>query len=161
VTLLRSSLEQGSLVVIESGAAFAGSAEFGAHRTVLESHFGIEIDAPVSLWSEGVGEGFALPNYAAKSPTRAGRTRVPYVDFTWPVRAKVRDFSRVVPLRLSGAGLERDGVEPIGWAEGQLIGARRTIGKGMLAYLGSPLGPALRYEDREAERWLNALLGVS
>lgn len=172
VTPLRSSLEQGSLVVIESGAAFAAPAEFEAHRSALDSHFGIEIDAPLDLWPDGVAEGFALPapnlregsalpDHAAKRPTRAGRPRVPYVDYTWPIEAKVRDFSRVVPLRLSGAGSKRDGVEPIGWTEGRLIAARRTIGRGTLAYLGSPLGPALRYRDREAERWLNTLLKLA
>lgn len=159
--ILRSPLEAGALVLLESGAAHAEPAEFEAHRMALDSHFGLKVDAPVDLWSDSAGEGSALPDDAAKHPRQAGRTRVPYVDYTWPIQAKVRDFSRVVPLCASESARTAPGSEPIGWAEGRPMAARQILGKGTLVYLGSPLGPALRYGDREAERWLSALMKAS
>jgi hypothetical protein len=151
--VLRSSAEAGALVLVESGAAHAEPPEFEAHRVALDLHFGLKVEAPVDLWSDGRGEESALPGHTEGRRAEAGRSHVPYVDYTWPIAVKVRDFSRIVPLRnsvLNG--------ESIGWAQGRPMAARQSFGRGSLVFLGSPLGPALRYGDCEAERWLNALL---
>jgi hypothetical protein len=154
--IFRSSAEAGALVLVESGAAYAELPEFEAHRVALDLHFGLKLEAPVDLWSDGRGEESALARHAEGRRAEAGRSHVPYVDYNWPIAAKVRDFSRIVPLcNVVWAALNG---EPIGWAQGRPMAARQSFGRGKLVFLGSPLGPALRYGDREAERWLNALL---
>jgi hypothetical protein len=93
------------------------------------------------------GRAFATPPDFHVQLWAAGAQRVPYVDFSWPTTAKVRDFSRVVPLaRQSG--------EIIARVDGLPVGLKRTVGNGTLIFLGSPLGPALWARDTEAERWL-------
>lgn len=138
-------LEEGILLVLESGAAFTEPTDFEAHRSMLGRHFGLAVEAPIDLWLS----------------TSAGVTkRAPYVDFVWPVPVKVRDFSRVVPLaRHTAAAQARPTSEVIGWVDGWPIAARRRVGRGTLVYLGSPLGPALCSGDREAQAWFAALLG--
>ena len=92
---------------------------------MLAGHFGIRIQPPVDLWANGTA---------------------PYIHYLWPVREKVRDFSRVTPI--SGEGLEIIG------STGHLpVAARR----GGLIFLGSPMGPALLAGDREAHSWFSAL----
>jgi hypothetical protein len=140
-------LEDGTLLVLESGAAFTEPTDFEAHRSMLDRHFGLAVEAPVDLWSS----------------TSAGVTRrAPYVDFVWPVPVKVRDFSRVVPLARHTSSAEmRRASEVIGWVDGRPMAAKRRVGRGTLVYLGSPLGPALHSGDREARAWLAALLGAA
>ena len=127
-------LRRGSTVVLESGAGFADPAAFVAHRRFLQAHFDLQVEEPVSLW-EG---------------TEAG-VRVPYVDYGWPLPAKIRDFSRVVPLS-TPAG------EVIASVDGSAVAVRRKVGKGTLVFLGSPLGPLLWSGDSQAQAWLRAAL---
>lgn len=124
---------QGSTVLLESAAAFLEGEAGAAARADLGESFGMLAGPPVKLWA------------AAR-----GGERVPYVDFTWPVAVKVRDFSRVVPL--SGPGWR-----VVARAEGLPVALARDVGRGTLVVLGSPLGPALAYGDREAHRWLAGL----
>ena len=122
-------LHRGGTVLIESGAAFA---EFREHHDQLREHFNILLQPPVDLW-----------------PARG----IPYVEFTWPVPVKVRDFSRVIPLAPQrGRVIARVGDVPVALA--------RRVGRGTLVFLGSPLGPALWSGDAEAKRWLGALLSL-
>src|SRR5206468_5345793 len=82
-----SCLQAGANVIFESGAGFATHREFRAHRVVLRDYLQVHIEEPVDLW----------PDHSSQ--------RIPYVDYTWPRPAKVRDFSRVVPLgRQEGGG---------------------------------------------------------
>ena len=76
-----SCLQAGATVILESGAGFADVEEFLAHRDVLRDSLQVGVEAPVQLW-----------------PTRTRPHGIPYVDYTWPYAAKLRDFSRVVPL---------------------------------------------------------------
>jgi hypothetical protein len=126
---LRLALKRGSTVVVETGAGFTSHWTFRQHRRTLRAALGIPVMAPVDLWAD---------------PARA---RTPYVEFTWPRRTMVRDFSRVVPPA------EQPG-EIIAWAGDLAVGFRRSVGKGTLIYLGSPIGPALWAGDAEARRWL-------
>ena len=120
-------LRRGGTVLLESGAAFG---DFRAYRDQLREHFEILVQPPVELW-----------------PARG----IPYVHYRWPISAKVRDFSRVMPLAPQrGTVIAR--VDDIPAA---LV---RRVGSGTLVVLGSPLGPALWADDAEARRWLGSLL---
>jgi hypothetical protein len=124
ITQLSRHVQSGGRLIFESAAGFGG---FAAQREQLARHFGLTIEAPVKLWT-----GSASP---------------PYVDYHWPVRTKVRDFSRVVPVVAKRA-------EIIGSIGSMPVAAR--IGR--FIFLGSPVGPSLLAGDREAHFWFNALL---
>ena len=128
--LLRDALQGGSTVIVETGAGFVRHLDFCRHRRDFREGLQIHLAAPVNLW--------------------ASRRRAPYIEFTWPRRATVRDFTRVVP-----PAEHEDDV--IAWAGDLAVGFRRRVGKGMLIYLGSPVGPALWAGDAEARRWLYAV----
>jgi hypothetical protein len=134
---LRKLLENGSVILYESAAAFLGPEEFGFHKRVIRSVFGLSLHDPVRLWD------------SADSLKQS-----PYVDYHWPVVTKVRDFSRMVPVD-PGDG------ETIAWFGDLPVAARRRIGKGTLVYLGSPLGPHFLSDDREASHWLRAFCAAS
>src|SRR3989441_3158877 len=124
-------LQAGAGVIFESGAGFATDREFRAHRVVLRDYLQVHIGEPVDLWPDNSSQ------------------RMPYVDYTWPRPAKVRDFTRVVPVgRQAGEG------EVIAWVDGLPVALKRSSGRGNLIFLGSPLGPALWAGDAEARRWL-------
>lgn len=129
VRAIVSCLQTGASVILESGAGFAADREFRTHRVVLRDCLQVHIEEPVHLWPDN-----SLP-------------RMPYVDYTWPRPAKVRDFSRVVPLG-------RQAGEVIAWVDGLPVALKRSSGGGKLIFLGSPLGPALWAGDAEARRWL-------
>ena len=131
---LTNALDAGATVILESGAVFAAadSRELRVHRDVLQDLVGIQLDPPTSLW-----------------PAHG----IPYVEYTWPVTVRVRDFSRVVPVG------QHDG-EVIGRAAGLPVAVHRCQNRGTLIFLGSPLGPALWSGDLEARRWLAAVLGA-
>lgn len=133
VRAITACLDAGGLVMLESGAGFASGRELSGHRAVLREALGVQVESPVDLWPQSVG------------------AAIPYVDFTWPLAAKVRDFSRVLPLA-GGAG------EIIARVDGLPVALRRRSGRGTLIVLGSPLGPALWSGDAEARQWLLAML---
>jgi hypothetical protein len=112
----------GGWVVFESAAGFGG---FEDQRRMLAGHFGIRIQPPVDLWASGTA---------------------PYIDYRWPVRERVRDFSRVTPI-------SAEGLEIIGSAGPHPVAAKH----GRFIFLGSPMGPALLAGDREAHSWFSAL----
>ena len=131
VRAIVSCLQAGASVIVESGAGFAVDRAFRAHRVALRDYLQLQIEAPVDLWPDNSSQ------------------RIPYVDYTWPRPAKVRDFSRVVPLqRQEGEG------EVIAWVDGLPVALKRSSGRGNLIFLGSPLGPALWAGDAQARRWL-------
>lgn len=130
--LLGLALNGGTTVVIETGAGFASHRTLRQHRRWLRERLGIHIAAPVDLWEQA-------------------NERVPYIEFTWPRRVTIRDFSRVVPPA------DRPGDDVIAWAGDLAVATRRRVGKGTLIYLGSPVGPALWAGDVEAKRWLHAV----
>jgi hypothetical protein len=112
----------GGCVVIESAAGFGG---FEDQHRMLARHFGIRILPPVDLWANGTA---------------------PYIDYRWPTRERVRDFSRVTPI-------SAEDLEIIGSARDLPVAGRR----GRLIFLGSPVGPSLLAGDREAHSWFSAL----
>ena len=75
----------------------------------------------------------------------------PYVDFIWPVRARIREFC---PLHLAPA----PGDTVIATFGGKPAALRREVGRGTLILLGSPVGPALLSADPDARRWVAGVL---
>jgi hypothetical protein len=126
-------LQRGASVVIETGVGFASHSTFRHHRRSLREGLQIPVGAPVDLWAD------------------RPKARAPYIEFTWPHRTTIRDFSRVVPPA------DRPGDDVIAWAGDLAVAFRRRVGNGTLIYLGSPVGPALWAGDVEARRWLNAV----
>jgi hypothetical protein len=124
----------GATAVIESGGAFVPPSEFHAQQLLVSSQFGLAMLDPVRLWDA------------------RGRLNGPaYVDLAWPARTRIRDFSRVVPLRASNA-------QPIAVQENTVVGLKWRLRAGTLVFLGSPVGPHLLAGDREAQRWFESLL---
>lgn len=117
----------GGTVLLESGAGFAGESGLRVHRDMLR-----RLQVHVA---------------AARCKSRD----VPYIDYAWPYRTKIRDFSRVVPLAEPQPG------EVIAWVDRLPVASKRRIGTGTLIYLGSPVGPSLWAGDVEARRWLHAV----
>src|SRR6266568_4176090 len=129
VRAITSCLQAGASVILESGAGFAADRDFRAHRVALRDYLQVHIEEPVDLWPDNSSQ------------------RIPYVDYAWPRPARVRDFSRVVPLG-------RQAGEVIARVDGLPVALERSSGPGRLIFLGSPLGPALWAGDAEARRWL-------
>ena len=143
-------LKGGSRVVLESGAGFAMLSDFAGHQEWLRSYWNVRVEAPIDLWRAGNGQLGDQRSRSGRSPLAA---RAPYVDFHWPFRTKVRDFSRVLPV----STLEEHVVASCGhWS----VASKRTIGEGTLVFLGSPLGPPLLAGDAEAHRWLRAIIAL-
>ena len=71
----------------------------------------------------------------------------PYVEYFWPVRVKIREFS---PVQLMPAA----GDEIIATFAGRPVGLRRKVADGTLITLGSPLGPIFLSGDPDARSWL-------
>jgi hypothetical protein len=132
-SLLLDLLRGGAKVVLESGAGFVSREEFAVQQRTLLDCFGLMLDSPFDLWSGG----------------RA----LPYVHYRWPRETVVRDFSRVVPV------LGPDD-EIIGRAGPLPVASKRPFGNGLLVFVGSPLGPALRAGDAEGQAWLRLLRTV-
>lgn len=139
VQALVGALQRGATVILESGAGFAPAdgPEFRVHQGVLRDALQLRVESPVDVWT---------------ADTR--RRGVPYVDFMWPCAAKVRDFSRVVPL-----GHEEGKI--IARVNGMPVALARRMGRGTLVFLGSPVGPALWTGDVEAKRWLREVLSAA
>jgi hypothetical protein len=78
-------------------------------------------------------------------------TRGPYIEYTWPLRRLVRDFSMVTRLKCSRA-------ETIAESGGVAVCAKRPVRKGGIIFLGSMLGPGLLAEEREAHELGSAML---
>ena len=131
IRFLHDRLDSGAIVVLESGSIYgdAGSIAFGSHRAMLRDQFGIEVDRPTPLWPSA---------------------SVPYVYYRWPLPAMVRDYGRAVVLP------EQDGV--VARVNGIPVAMASRVRAGTVIFLGSPLGPALLFGDREARAWLTHLV---
>ncbi len=125
---LRRQVEAGAWLIVESGLAFAPSRETAAQIRVLRDVFGIETRP-------------ALPHPGG------------YIEYSWPMRRLVRDFSAITPVECSRS-------ERIAESQGVAAGAKRFLGNGGLIFLGSMLGPALLAAEREAHELGSAMLGT-
>lgn len=148
-------VQEGTRLVLESGAGFLGAEETAAHQRMLLRCFELEVAPPVDLWSGRLAdEGlFASRTGPRRRKTIDGRESIPYVRYVWPREILVRDFTRVIPVSAKRG-------EVIGWAGSLAVGSKRPAGKGTLIFLGSPLGPALRASDPEARSWLHSVVAL-
>ncbi len=76
----------------------------------------------------------------------------PYVEYSWPIKAKIREFAAVSLDPVPGD-------QVIGTLAQQPVALRRRVGRGTLVTLGSPLGPIFLSGDPDARGWLAAFLG--
>ena len=142
-------LQSGTDVLLESGAGFLSAEEFSAHQEMLDRYFDIAVGAPVDLWAGKSADDVPLRHRAGRHPGSSpdSYASIPYVNYFWPREAKVRDFSRVIPVTArAGDVIGKVGALP--------VALKRCTAKGTLIFLGSPLGPSLRAGDSEALSWL-------
>jgi hypothetical protein len=148
--------EQGATILWESGAAFLEHREFAKQQTLTDRYFDILLQKPIELWQRGSSPPSSQKNSVNKSSDRRkmralGHEQIPYIEYSWPSTAHVRDFSRVIPLTSSsGRPIARWQEIPVAWS--------RTMGAGALIFFGSPLGPALRAGDSEALHLLHSIM---
>ena len=174
---LQAAVDAGARLLVECGALFAGEAQFELHQRMLRSHFALEVQPAIDLWPATVsaaaaGAGSHHPaHYADRFPFRLGRqaftslsdishSRTPYIEYTWPVKTLVRDFSRVVAVTVRlGDTIVAYCPSPSG--DRLPIALKRQVGEGTLIYLGSPVGPVLLGGDAQARTWLRSVLTVA
>lgn len=130
---IRAVAASGATVLVETAAAFLTVGAWERQALLVENHFGLKLHPARPLWSDGREHG-----------------PVPYMELAWPVAARVRDYSRVI-------GVSGGEATPLAAIEGLPCGARKTIDFGALLFLGSPVGPHLRANDADAQRWLRSL----
>ncbi len=138
-------LDGGATVLWESGAAFLNHTDFAQQQALTKEYFGISIGEPVEIWpqSNSRKSKSAAALVSARSTRAMGHEQIPYVAYRWPLKAHVRDFSRVIPVSAaSGRAFAHWEETPVAWD--------KNVGAGTLLLLGSPLGPALRAGDAEA-----------
>ena len=148
-------VKAGTHLLLESGAGFLSTAEFAAHQRMLHRCFDVTVEPPVDLWSGKSGDDRLFAHRSRPHQWRKSQSResIPYVNYVWPREARVRDFSRVIPVSTKGG-------EVIGRVESLPVAMKRRSANGTLIFLGSPLGPALRAGDPEARSWLQLLTAL-
>jgi hypothetical protein len=144
-------LQAGSTLLLESGAGFLSHREFASHKRMLHQYFDITIERPADLWWRAEYDTRCKLPPARHSRNESDNSQaVPYVHYQWPSEAKVRDFSRAIPVSAPmGNAVAKIGDLRVAW--------KMCVGKGMLIFLGSPLGPALRAGDSDAHAWLHSV----
>jgi hypothetical protein len=141
-------LKAGTHILLESGAGFLNPADFVVHQRVLLRYFGVAVLPPLDLWSRGFANHPFLPaGYGCSEKDLRSRESIPYVNYVWPRETKVRDFSRAIPVSSRAADV-------IGRVGALPVALKKRMANGMLIFLGSPMGPALRSGDPEARSWL-------
>lgn len=123
---LRRQASAGAWLILESGLGFMLPEQAVTQIRVLRNVFGFEVQAPFA-------------------------TNGAYIEYTWPLRRLVRDFSMFTPL-------DCPQTEAIAKFKGATVCAARAVGQGGVIFLGSMLGPGLLAEEREAHELGNAML---
>lgn len=126
---LRSRVNQGSLLIWESGLAFARSSEIEQQHRVLAEVFGARLGDP------------ATPSLNS----------APYITFRGSPECLVRPFGLVFSMCSTES-------EYLAHWGGIPVAFKKRFGKGNLICLGAMLGPSLLASDREARRVASRLL---
>jgi hypothetical protein len=151
---LKNLLWAGTHLLLESGAGFLSPADFAVHQRFLLHYFDVSVLPPLDLWSGKLADrsffSFFPAGYECSEKQLTSRESIPYINYSWPRDTRVRDFSRVIPVS-SKAGdiIGRVGAVP--------VALKKRMAGGMLIFIGSPLGPALRSGDLEARAWLRLI----
>jgi hypothetical protein len=130
---IRRSAAAGTTIILESALAFADIHCLEEQRRLLSQHLGIVTGAPFDVWEQ-----------------RASAA-LPYIEYTGPRAALVRDFSRAVPLDVCAE-------QRLATVHGRVVAAQYRFGSGRIVFLGSLIGPSLLAGDRESAEWLQSLL---
>ncbi len=148
-------LKAGTHLLLESGAGFLSPAEFAAHQRALHRYFDLTVEPPVDLWSGNSTDDFPFGHRPGRHPRKepGSHESISYVNYVWPCETKVRDFSRVIPVSAKVGDI-------IGKVGALPVALKRRMDKGILIFLGSPLGPALRAGDLEARSWLRLVTAL-
>jgi hypothetical protein len=149
------SIEHGSTVLWESGAAFLEPRDFAYQQDLARDHFAMSMETPIDVWSHSTSRTANVggKNLGARNMRSIGHAQVPYVVYRWPREVHVRDFSRVIPVSaVNGRAIARWGEIAVAW--------RKRIGAGTLIFVGSPIGPALRAGDADAASLFCSLIRV-
>ncbi len=126
---LRRRAEAGDTLILESGLAFAEALEAESQCAAIREVFGLRVEL-------------------ASRPT-TGRTS--YLRYRWPTDVLVRHFGE--PAAVSGTQCQ-----PVAYLGGLTVAAKKPIGSGGVIFLGSPLGPMLMAQDREATLLVRQIL---
>ena len=148
-------LKAGTHLLLESGAGFLSAPEFAAHQRALHRYFDLTVEPPVDLWSGNSTDDFPFGHRPRRRPRKepGSHESISYVNYVWPCETKVRDFSRVIPVSAKVGDI-------IGKVGALPVALKRRMDKGILIFLGSPLGPALRAGDLEARSWLRLVTAL-
>ena len=151
-SVLSGLLQSGSTLLLECGAGFLNESGFASYQRMLHQYFDITIDRPVELWRRSAYHAPLKPPSAQHPRNKPDhRQAVPYVHYRWPSKARVRDFSRAIPVSApAGSVIGKIGDLRVAW--------KRRLGKGILIFLGSPMGPALLANDCDARNWLHSVI---
>jgi hypothetical protein len=143
-------LENGAQVLLESAAGFCDSQAFAAHQQILSRYFDLTLEPPVHLWSFN-GARHTASRSSHRITEVSSTQHTPYIDYVWPAKLSVRDFSRVIPVSAEPSHV-------IAYAGHRPIAVRKSVARGTLIFLGSPLGPGLRAGEPQAHAWLQLVL---
>jgi len=132
---LRHKAEAGYSVVLESGLAFAGARTAERQCAVMSKVFGLHVE----LISDDV-----INDPAA---------RVSYLRYRWPKDVLVRQFGQ--PVAVGGSQCQ-----PMAHWGRFTVAAKKSTGSGRVIFLGSPLGPMLMAQDREATLLVRQILSI-
>ena len=133
VRQFRRSATAGNTIVLESALAFADVRCLTEQQRLLAQQLGIVTGAPFDVWAQ-----------------RASAA-LPYIEYSSPRAALVRDFNRALPLHVSDE-------QRLATVHGRVVAAQYRFGSGRIVFLGSLIGPSLLSGDRESAQWLQALL---
>jgi hypothetical protein len=131
VAVVHEQLGRGGTVLLECGFGFAEQADFAGRCLQLDRGLGI----------------------AASGLADRGSAYFPYIEYSWPVRVKIREFR---PVSLKPAR----GDEVIGTFGGSPAALRRRVRGGTLVAIGSPIGPVFLTGDPDAWRWLEGFFAM-
>ena len=121
-TALRAKVQAGRSVILESALTFTDDTSTEQQCRIIRDLFGFPVE-----WPQEQAGGAAS-----------------YIQYRWPVDALVRSFGQPVYIR-------NDNQRAIAHhPANRIVAARKSMGDGEVVFLGSPLGPLLLAEDREA-----------
>jgi hypothetical protein len=132
ITTIQRHLRRGATVLLECGFGFLEAGEFARNSALLHRRLGLEVVA---------------------RPSQDDFAYFPYVDYSWPVRVKVREFRPVWFGSIPGD-------EVIGAFAGRPVALRRKMNDGRLIAMGSPIGPVFLTGDSDARHWLDLFFGT-
>ena len=120
----RQRVQAGAMLILETGVCFSPREEVQRQAEILNAVFDLGVLSP-------------MPACRCEDHSNL------YVAYSWPVRCSIRAFETITPVHGTAS-------EIIARWHGEPVCVKKTIGQGVIVYLGSMLGPGLFAEEREA-----------